>query len=706
MKVPLSWVNKLVDIEEINLDLLIEKLTLAGFEVEEKLIKVINEKSEIILDLSATANRSDSLSIYGISKEIAAILNKPTKISNDILKENIKFSILDSINEIEQINLNCSDFITCEIATQNLKETPEWIKHKLLCCEITPENSIIDLFTYILLETGYPFQFYDLDKILKLVGTDQFDLSIRKLPSNEKFNLRINNSVVNFESNDITLGLYANTSLIGLPGIVEEEKVSICNKTNKFLIEGSIFNSKYIRQSARKLGLRTERSARYEKGINNSYFLSAYSRLLELFKLYDSNLTIKGHNKFLSPKLKPNNISLNLNKIHEILGPVNVTNNKKIYLSNEQIQSYFTRLDFKIVEKTNNLWVIAIPTIRNDDIIQEIDLIEEIGRLHGFNNFVTQLPNLNQIGIEDNSYKFRKKLNSCFLAEGLNEILNYSLVESFYKNEIKLTNPLISDCSVLRKSLLPNLIKNCSENAKQGNLIFDGFEYGHIFELDKTKVYKEIEMVSGIFGNFAQRNSWDEATLSFSWFEAKGKIENLFEKIALKTQWEKTIDAKYENIFHPFKSATILNKKTGTIVGIFGQLNISFAEKYSIPANLYLFEFNFGELKNNDLNNELPMYLNYSPYPKVTKDISFIINNNISFETIQNYIYQINSDLLINIELLDKYDGKSIPLNHTSLCIKLTFQSKFKTLKTNDIDKLVEKIEKGLQINFDSKIRN
>ena len=169
MKVPLSWVNELVDIEEINLDLLIEKLTLAGFEVEEKLIKVINDKSEIILDLSATANRSDSLSIYGISKEIARFLNKPTKISNDILKENIKFSILDSINEIDEINLNCSDFITCEIETKNLKETPEWIKHKLLCCEITPENSIIDLFNYILLETGYPFQFYDLDKILKKV---------------------------------------------------------------------------------------------------------------------------------------------------------------------------------------------------------------------------------------------------------------------------------------------------------------------------------------------------------------------------------------------------------------------------------------------------------------------------------------------------------------------------------------------------------
>lgn len=705
MKVPLSWVNELVDIEKINLDLLIEKLTLAGFEVEEKLIKTINTKSEIILDLSATANRSDSLSIYGISKEIAAILNKPLKISNDILNEKFEFSFVESINQIEQLNTECSDFITFEIETSNLQETPEWIKHKLLCCDLIPENNILDLFTYVLLETGYPFQFYDLNKIYNLVANEKFKLSIKNLPTNQKFNLLINKNRVDCEAKATTLGLYANNSLIGLPGIIEEETVSINNKTNKFLIEGSIFNSKYIRQSARKLGLRTERSARYEKGINNSYFLSAYSRLLNLFKLYDPNLKIRGHSKFLSPKLDSNNIHLNLNKIHEILGPINIKNNQKIYLSNDQIESYFTRLNFKIEKQTSHLWVVAIPTIRNDDITEEIDLIEEIGRLHGFNNFITQLPNLNKIGIEDNSYKFRKKLNSCFLDEGLNEILNYSLVQNFYKNEIKLTNPLISDCSVLRKSLLPNLIKNCSENAKQGNLIFDGFEYGHIFELDKMKSYNESEMVSGIFGNFIQRNNWDEPISSISWFEAKGKIENIFQKIALKTKWEKTIDQKYENIFHPFKSAKILNKKTGDIIGIFGELNTIFAENYNIPNNIYLFEFNFNTLKNHDLNTELPMYLNYSSYPKVTKDISFIINNNISFETIQNYIYQMNSNLLTNIELLDKYYGKLIPLNHSSLCIKLTFQSNLKTLKTNDVDTLVAKIESGLQTDFSSQIR-
>lgn len=706
MKVPLSWVNEFVNLNDINLDILIEKLTLAGFEVEEKLIKTINNKSEIILDLSATANRADSLSIYGISQEIASILNQPITFPNQLINENFNLSKINSINTLSKFENNYSDFVVCKIETKKLYRTPDWMQHKLICCDITPENNVKDLMTYILLETGYPFQFYDLTKISHKLKTNEFNLSIKEISEKNNLDLNINNTNTNYSFNKKIVGLYANNLLIGLPGIISTETVSIDNTTTNILIEGSIFNSKYIRQTARQLSLRTERSARYEKGINNSNFLKSYSRLIELLKSDNQNLKLVCETKILSENLKPNQINLNLKTINEILGPVKIINGKKIYLTINEIESYFTRLKFQVIKKTNEIWQIVIPTIRTDDITKEIDLIEEIGRLHGFNNFVTKLPNIEKIGEEDNSYKFRKKLNSCFLNEGFNEIINYSLVPTFYKNEIKLTNPLISDCSTLRKSLLPALVKNCEENTKQGNLIFDGFEYGHIFELDEKYGYKELEVVSGIFGNFTQRNDWDKPIEQMSWFEAKGKLEMIFEKLSLKTLWLGEINCKYENIFHPYKSATISAENTGTIIGTFGEINPIFAKKYNISSNIYLFEFNFEILKNNDLQSNLPRYLKYSSYPKITKDLSIIVKNNISFDKIQNYIYQINSNLLTNVELLDKYYGESIPIDHSSLCIKLTFQSDLKTLKTNEVEQFLKKIEIGLQSNFNTIIRN
>nr|YP_009163645.1 phenylalanyl tRNA synthetase beta subunit [Triparma laevis]BAS19099.1 phenylalanyl tRNA synthetase beta subunit [Triparma laevis] len=705
MRVPLSWVTELIDIQDINLDMLVDKLTLAGFEVEEILVETINQKSEIILDLSATANRPDSLSMNGISKEIGAILNKPLNPikTGDIIT---RLGISKIKNKQSTINFeNCSEFLTVKIRNLTNLVIPGWITQKLLCCDVTPQKNIQDLINYVLLETGYPFQLYDLDKITSALKNDNFQFSINRIPKNDVVSLTVNEVKTEYKIKTEILGLYANNLLIGLPGISEEFNTTPTNQTQNFLIEGSIYNSKYIRQASRKIGLRTERSARYEKGINNSNFLSAFSRLLALIELSNNDIGISCCSTFLSEEIKPNKVILTLNSIYEILGPIKHSTVNLKYLSIEQIENYLTRLGFELKPNNNQTWEVSVPAIRKDDITQEIDLIEEIGRLHGFNNFITKLPAIEKIGLEDFSYKFRKKLTACFLHEGFNELLNYSLVKNNNQTEIILNNPLISDCSVLRTSLLPNLIKNYSENINQGNVEFEGFEYGHIFELGLSNSYNEFEFVSGLFGNLEQKTNWNKPLTTLSWFEAKGKIETIFNRLHLKTSWVSELDSRYIETLHPFKSATIYIKNTNFKIGVFGQINSIIAKKKGITSNLYLFELNFEILKQIELEPTLTLYSEYSLYPKIIKDISFIINNKINFIDIKNYIYSINNELLINIELLDQYRGETIPLNHSSLCLKLTFQSKFKTLETNDIDKVLNEIEKGLKIKFATQMR-
>ena len=706
MRVPLSWVNELIDIQDINVDMLVEKLTLAGFEVEEILMEIIDGKSEIILDLSATANRPDSLSIIGISKEIGAILNKPLN-----KKENL--SVLNNINNIPDIQIstpqieseNCSDFLIFTIKNLTNVVIPKWITHKLLCCDIEPKNTIEDLINYVLIETGYPFQLYDLEKIDPSLQNLNFEFVIKEIEPHSLICLNINKTKMDYKIKSETLGLYVNNSIIGLPGIIEEFNTRVTDTTKNFIIEGSIYNSKYIRQASRKMGVRTERSARYEKGINNSGFLVAFERLLSLIKLNNEEIEIVCPSKLLSVKIEPTKLLLHLKSINEILGPIKNSTNKIKYLTIKQIEDYLNRLDFKLDFNNNESWEVTVPIARKDDITQEIDLIEEIGRLHGFNNFITKLPPIETIGLEDLSYKFRKKLTTCFLHEGLNELLNYSLVKNTNQQEIILNNPLISECSALRLSLLPNLIKNYSENIKQGNPQFEGFEYGHIFELSQSNSYQEFEFIGGIFGNVLQKNNWNESTIPLSWFQAKGKIENIFNQINLETTWVSKFDPKYNESLHPFKSATIYIKGTDTKIGVFGQINLITAKKNGIGSNLYLFELNFEILKQIELKPTLTVYSEYSLYPKITKDISFIINDSISFIEIKNYIFSLNNDILINVDLVDQYCGDTIPLNHSSLCFKLTFQSKIKTLQTNEIEKILSEIKNGLKIKFATEMR-
>ena len=702
MQVPLNWINELINIETIELEELIEKLTLGGFEVEEILEVEVNHKKRTVLDISATANRSDSLSIQGISAEIACLLDKSV---NQLIYSR-KFSdwqqTILSKKESMNSNLGCSTFLTIEVENITDLTVPLWIQEKLISTGISPTNNLTDFQTYILLETGYPFAFYDLKKIQKKVGSSNLNFSIETATSQDF--LASNNLL--YKLNESNLIIKTNDFPISIAGIIENEEYMISNTTNSLLIEGSIFNAAKIRQQSRNLGLRTDRSARYEKSIKQTYLIESLYRLISLLRIKNPNLKCRA-----CQFLQENEKSLNVLKLHystikEILGPIN---DKGIFIPPQKVSEYLNRLNFKFSYQDFQLiWEVQVPQLRNDDITREIDLIEEVGRLHGFNNFLTTLPKITKIGIEDLSYQTKKKMTSCFLNLGLNELIHYSLIgqeqTKSEKSKISLINPLLADYKNLRTSLLPTLIETVAENLKQSNRIIEGFEYGHVFSGTIPDNIQEIEHIAGIFGGTNEKLAWSKSNQQLTWFEAKGKMEQLFKQLNIGVYWKLGLVTSSNALFHPYRTAEVylLNGKN---VGKFGQIHPSYANINGLAPETYLFEFSLNQIQDQIQKSKLPVFQEYSSYPRVIKDLSFIVPKDITFIDLKTILQLNGTKFLSEINLLDEYQGSSIPNDCTSLCLQLIFQSNEKTLENKEIETIIANLQLVLINKFNAIIR-
>ena len=562
---------------------------------------------------------------------------------------------------------------------------------------------MLDFQNYILLETGYPFVFYDLEKINSKFNNQKISISVSNPDTNLEF---VASNDVSYQLNESTELITINNIPIAIAGIIESKEFMCSDKTNSILIEGSIFNAARIRQQSRELGLRTEQSARHEKSLKNTYLIESTYRLISLLRIKNPNIGCKLIQFMKADQAPVEPILLRYKKINETLGPTIKTTKTNIdYISPELINNYLERLNFQFSYDDSKLsWQVQIPHLRSEDITREIDLIEEIGRLHGFNNFLTTLPKLKKIGIEDLSYKTRKKITSCLLNLGLNEFTHYSLVnqKTFLENQIELINPLLSDCANLRSSLVPNLIQTVAENLKQGNSIVEGFEYGHVFSTGMNGEFQEKENIAGIFGGTKTKLSWSGNTVSLNWFEAKGKIEQLLDQLNVSVNWTKL--ASPSPVYHPYKTAE-LYLSNGQNLGLFGQISPILADQLALDPEIYIFEFDLEVIQTQVQKNQLVLYKPYVSYPKIYKDISFIINKNISFTELKELIYLNGTQYLSEISLLDEYKGDSIPDEHVSLCLQLVFQSNNKTLQTKDIEVIVTNLQSILIEKFGILIR-
>ena len=646
-----------------------------------------------------------------------------------------------------------SKFICWTIEGLENLNSPKWLQRKLRYSGFIPENNFTDFQNYILLETGYPFEFYDLEKIKLACNGENFKITLDSAGYKQFFGANKISYVLNHE----TLVLKANDEILSVTGIIPNQKFS-CNETTKsFLVEGCIYNSKMVRHQSKLLGLKTNRSIYYSRGgMDGDFLLDTWYRFLLLLKLSNPKIICKLHTTGYSAQkeeqiyhipytvyyhkeelIQTYDMWIREQRLVEIFGSAYEFNPiiKKNYwytsrLRSTHVEYLFQRLRIiyrfstrpgqkesefwpilygempipplknwgppHFPSKEGRYWVIYIPNYRREDLKREIDIIEEVCRTYGVDKMESVLPKFSQFGNEDESYQIRKKITSCLLNEGFSELVSYSLVNGKSNNnhKIKLINPLSTEYSYLRTTLLPSLINIISENIKQGNNAFEGFEYGHVFLKDQYGNFIEKENLAGIFGGVKLKSEWSEKLENLSWFEAKGKLEQVFEKLNLQVCWKSSKDIK-SDILHPYRTASIYlldNQK----IGVFGQINPLLSKNLNISSYIYLFELDFKLLVSKLTNTLQFVYQKYSLYPRVLKDLSFIVNKHISFSSIKNAIYSCSSDLLIDVQMLDNYKNQSMDLDQVSLCIQLIFQSKEKTLKTEDIELVINQISSVL----------
>jgi len=345
-------------------------------------------------------------------------------------------------------------------------------------------------------------------------------------------------------------------------------------------------------------------------------------------------------------------------------------------------------------------WILIIPSHRREDLTREIDVVGEICRLYGVDRIQSTSLKIHDdnLGTKDLSSKIRKEMINTLLNEGFNEVISYSLVNTNMCNNkpVKIINPLAIEYSILRTSLLPGLIEIASENIKQGNKTFEGFEFGHIFSMDSAGNYFETECISGIFGGLMLKSNWSDKLENLSWFEAKGKIEQIFERFNLATIWKNCNTEFNSKAFHPYRTA-IIYLTNGRKLGNFGELNPLLAKSLNISSKFYLFEFDFPTLTKRLKKEKLKqkhnlIYTPYSLYPKIVKDLSFVVDKSISFNQIKNLIYFEAGDFLSEVNLLDQYQNDFNASAQISLCIQLIFQSFDRTLKNEEIDDILNRI--------------
>lgn len=653
MKFSWKWLNQLVKINDINLDEIMEQLTLAGFELDG--IDHIQKNNDTIIDISITPNRSDVSSIIGLAKEINTIFNVPLikQLScNYLCHTNIQNKLQPQNKYLKYINF-------AQFNNLYNNQSPKWMQNYLISYGIKPKYLTEDIIQYIKLKWNYNIYICTLDQIID---------------KQQELDLNIDYSTYN------TLDQLTNKNLI----------------IYSFVKKNHNITSSYIE------------------------FQEAYNETINLIQTY-GKATIGKLYQYYNHEIKTyNNIRINKNKINNILGPI--TNSKQQYLSTLTIIQLLQQLKLKpIYHKQNKTFEVIIPEHRLDDLTRDIDIIEEISRTYGFHKFYDQLLNIKnyQKGSIQVSRKYTFHIRQILRDLGLHETLNSSFTDysnlnnyNTLKHNISLYNPMNEYNKLLRVNIIDNLIQNYINNYKQKNTKCEFFEIGKIFNkhLSNLKPIEHTHLGLTFNNDTFTRISWSDKPISMNWFHAKGLIEEFLHKLNAQVVWKTYQENTIDYTIFPYNQLYLFNKlKTGFLydpiqnitIGIFGQINRTILKhldyETSANTNIYGFEVNLIKLINTIKHKRHIeyRYKTYSLYPNITRDISFNLANKQTIDNVIDNIQNINIEIIESIQVFNEYYNN---VNKTrSIGLRIIYRSKYRTLKTEEIEKTHLKITKLLQ---------
>jgi phenylalanyl-tRNA synthetase beta chain len=628
-----------------------------------------------VIDFDLTANRGDLLSVLGMAYEVGAIYDKKVKDIDLSHKENS-----ENINDTFKIKVNtenCSIFLAKKVKNVVIKESPEFIKNRLIASGIRPINNVVDISNYVMLETGQPLHFYDADC---LKGC----LEVRMAEEGEKLTT-LDEIERTLKSEDIVIS--DGERAIGLAGVMGGFDTEITNNTKNIIIEAAIFDSVKVRRTSNSI-LRSEASNRFEKGLDSNRTYMAIERSCNLLEKYADAEIVEDIAKYDTTNKEDKKIDITAKNINNILG---------MEINQDEILDVFRRLGFE-TKVDGEIITVNVPKRRIDIEIKE-DLIEEVGRIYGVNNIKGKLPDIApKMGSYD---KVSRQIRNKMVDLGLNETLSYILVpeadaKMFTKDDyepVKLLAPLSEDKNTLRHSLSVALYKIYEYNKARNNKDVCIFELGKAFQ-KKGEEYSETQKLSALMtGEYT--TGIEKTKVDF--YVIKGIAEEILDYLGYNGRYSFIKDKeKLPEDMHPGQSAVI--SVNNDIVGIIGKIHpkVETEDVYILEIDLdRLLAKKVGKMK----------YKEISKFPNIKKDLSIVVDKNISAQEIGMKIKKTAGSMLEAYEVFDVYTGKGIDENKRSISFALTFGKQDRTLTDEEINEVMNKIIASLEKDLKAELR-
>jgi len=633
---------------------------------------------DTIIELGLTPNRMDMLSMYGVANDIAALLNRevaPVAKTAELLEENSDFSIVLATEK-------CPVYLGKLVEGVTVMPSDHELQMQLMATGNKPISNIVDLTNKIMLQVGTPIHAFDADKL------PTKEIVVREARDGETV-VTLDQQMRQLEAGDILIT--SGDEIIAIAGVMGSASSSVDENTKNILFEAAIFDPKQIRKTASRLNLRTNASARFEKGLH-------VERIFEASHLIDSAFETVVNIKAGSFEADEVKINITLNEINEKLGSD---------LTSDDVSAIFARLNLTYTVSDENFTV--VPSTRMLDVTKKHDLVEEVARINGFNNLPSTLPEMNTAGAYTAKQSAIRTLHRTAQGIGLQDVITYSLTKeeklshflpSAEKEEsrVSLAMPISLDRAHLRKSLIPSLLEVVAYNkARQMKDVF-------IYEIGKTHVkmgddYLEKMAVAGALTGEIVTNRWQSKVEQIDFYAAKGAVDALIKSLGLMATYE-PVQSGYPD-FHPGQSATI--SVDSQVVGIVGKLHPNVKKVYDVN-DVFVFEVDLEAMLT--LESTKANYEPVSKYPGISFDIALIVSESLPVSALVDTIKQAGGKLLTTVEVFDIYTGVGVEDGKKSVAINLYYQDDEKTLTDEDVSPVHEKILKCLEEEHDATLRS
>lgn len=650
-------------------------------ELGKELLEVVDLDDQVI-EFEITPNRADCLSLIGMARETAATFTREVKYPEIKIQNEIED--INNYASVEVIDSDlCGRFTARVVKDVKIEPSPLWMQLRLMKAGMRPINNIVDISNYVLLECGQPTHCYDLDTLAdkKIIVRRAIKGEVLETLDEVKRKMEENYLVIADGKEGI-----------GVAGIMGGADSEIKPTTKNLLVEAANFNKTNIRETSKKLGLRSEASSRFEKGVDPELTLIAANRICQLIEQLGAGTIVGGIIDICTEKQEPTKILVHEDNINQILGTD---------IDSTEIVNLLSRLKFEMVRNDENISV-TIPSYR-PDLVKEIDIAEEIARLYGYDNIPTTIPMGNDWGAKTNGQQIEDFTKKILTTNGANEITTYSFVsprqydmlnvskDSILRNKVELLNPLGEEYSVMRTTLVANMLEVLGRNFNRSIETATAFEIGNLFIPKQVPVTElPIEKKNLTIGKYGS---------GVDFFEIKGIVCNLLDRMGIVGYQFET--EKHNTTYHPGRCANIIWGEH--VLGTIGEVHPTVLENYDIKTKAYIADLDFNILL--QITRMDRIYKALPKYPAISRDIALIVDESLQARQIDDVIKKYGGQYLEDGHVFDVYKGKQIPEGKKSVAYTMTFRAENRTLTDEEIKDVYDKILSKLKEELEAELR-